>query len=434
VKQPITVHEYARLTTVDVQSTLDEARISSSAFQSVCQLSVNLSKQGAALVKIESLQRVRLDNYIGVIETPCGTRIEILPKIFGADDDVNRTRELLVRMLERALDLPTREVGPAILHTFKGPLTEWLASRFLLALDRLVRSGVRFIYHRIEDEQRFLRGRLDLPRQLRRPPGRQHVFDLQHDVFDPDRSENRLLRSALDRVCYVTKDPSNWRIARELDSYLSPIPPSQNIHQDFRQWQHDRLMTHYDRVKPWCSLILNEQLPMTVSGQWYGPSLLYPMDKLFERYVRDCLRRSLGGTAKVVPQASREHLCCHNKKSWFELRPDLLITRRGQSWILDTKWKLLDQALKTTEDKYKISQDDMYQMFAYGQRYLNGKGEMALIYPKTKQFSRALPPFEFSKELKLWAIAFDIEKGTFVEEGLPDSLKPVLGLESWAIA
>ena len=266
---------------------------------------------------------------------------------------------------------------------------------------------------------------------MRRPPGRQHMFSLQHDVFDPDRPENRLIRSALDRVCHLTQDPTNWRIARELDAYLSPIPPSQNVHQDFQRWQRDRLMAYYSGVRPWCELILKEQLPMAISGHWHGLSLLFPMEKLFERYVADCLRRTLANTATVVTQAARKHLCRHRENDWFELRPDLLIIRGPQNWILDTKWKRLDQNLNTTKDKYRISQDDMYQMFAYGQRYLNGSGQMLLIYPKTKDFARTLPVFDFSKDLRLWAVAFDLEKGAVVEDGLPEDLKPVIGVAPW---
>lgn len=279
---------------------------------------------------------------------------------------------------------------------------------------------------------RFLRGRLDLVKQMQRPPGKHHLFDLQHDLFDPDRPENRLLRLALDRVCRVTQSPGHWRIARELDSYLSPIPPSQNIRQDFRCWQNDRLMASYKGVKPLCELILNEQIPMTVVGQWHGISFLFPMERVFERYVADSLKRGLGSTAKVITQAATEHLCRHQENNWFELHPDLLIIRGVGKWILHTKWKRLDQSLSGAQDKFGIGQDDMYQMFAYGHRYLNGRGQMLLIYPKTKTFSTTLGPFEFSRDLKLWAVPFDLEAGRVVEVGMPDDLKPVVGLVPWA--
>ena len=73
-------------------------------------------------------------------------------------------------------------------------------------------------------------------------------------------------------------------------------------------------------------------------------------------------------------------------------------------------------------------------MFAYGQRYLNGSGEMLLIYPKTRDFSKTLAPFEFSKDLKLWAAVFDLETGVVVEDGVPAELNPVIGLALWSDA
>jgi 5-methylcytosine-specific restriction enzyme subunit McrC len=41
-----------------------------------------------------------------------------------------------------------------------------------------------------------------------------------------------------------------------------------------------------------------------------------------------------------------------------------------------SKWKRLDSNDK--ENKYGISQGDMYQLYAYGQKYLNGSGDMFL--------------------------------------------------------
>jgi 5-methylcytosine-specific restriction enzyme subunit McrC len=102
--------------------------------------------------------------------------------------------------------------------------------------------------------------------------------------------------------------------------------------------------------------------------------------------------------------------------------------------MLDTKWKRLNQFLNTTKNKYMISQDDMYQMFAYGERYLDGAGEMLLIYPRTKDFFKTLPVFEFSRDLHLWAVAFDLELGSVVEEGVPERLKEVVGLAPWSDA
>lgn len=58
---------------------------------------------------------------------------------------------------------------------------------------------------------------------------------------------------------------------------------------------------------------------------------------------------------------------------------------------------------------------DMYQLFAYGQKYMDGKGNLALIYPKHSNFSQPLPRFSYSDDLHLWVIPFDLEQEYLVE-------------------
>jgi len=412
VKEPITVREYARLTTDVVESSLDLAQVPASAFDWLCTLSESFRSSGAALVQLEGRRSLRLDNYVGIIETPCGTRLEILPKHFESTDCKQRSRDLLRKMIQAAMNLPVREVGVANLELFDAPLSEWVMGRFLQALDHLIKRGMRFDYQRIEEEQRFLRGQLNVVGQMRQPPGRQHHFQIRHDIFLPDRPENRLLKLALEQVCQSTQDPANWRLGHELRSLLLEVPSSRQVAADFRAWRNDRLMAHYQPVKPWCELILNRQMPVAVTGQWQGMSLLFPMEKLFERYVEAWLRRNLLATAQLKSQAATEYLCNHNGGQMFNLRPDMLVWEGQKKWVLDTKWKRLDAALR--DNKYGLSQSDFYQLFAYGQKYLKGKGEMVLIYPRRGVFMQALPLFDFDNGLTLRVLPFDLEKESLV--------------------
>lgn len=58
---------------------------------------------------------------------------------------------------------------------------------------------------------------------------------------------------------------------------------------------------------------------------------------------------------------------------------------------------------------YGLAQSDFYQMFAYGQKYLDGSGEMYLIYPAHDDFSQPIPQhFAFSETLKLWVVPYRI--------------------------
>src|SRR3546814_5445242 len=102
--------------------------------------------------------------------------------------------------------------------------------------------------------------------QLRQPPGRQHCFRIRHDVFLPDRAENRLLKLALEYVAALTRDAGNWRLASELRARMVDVPASRQVDSDFSAWRHDRLMAHYQAIESWCSLILNQQMPLAVAG------------------------------------------------------------------------------------------------------------------------------------------------------------------------
>lgn len=407
MNQVVTVREHARLTTDSVESTLDRAQVSVSAFDWLCELSSSFSKGGAALVQVEGRRWLKVDNYVGVIETPCGTRLEILPKIFEEDDCVVRSRNLLARMISRSLDLPVREVGTADLQLFNVPLTEWVMRQFLNALDHLIKRGMRFDYQRVEEEQRFLRGQLNVAGQMRQPPGKQHLFQIRHDVFTANCPENRLLKLGLEWVCKATQDPSSWRLAHELRVLIIDVPASQSISQDFRLWRHDRLMAHYQSVKPWCELILSQQMPIAVTGSWHGISLLFPMEKLFEEYVARALRDTLLPGAKMTGQAKSEYLCEHDGSSIFQLKPDIVMHFSGMRWVLDTKWKRIDESDRL--NKYGLSQGDFYQMHAYGQKYLDGQGHLVLIYPHSAFFTNPLPSFDFSGSLKLWVLPYDLE-------------------------
>jgi 5-methylcytosine-specific restriction enzyme subunit McrC len=411
----VTVREYARLTAAEFgRSSLDEAQVSPSAFEWLIEESARLSKSGAGLVHQNGRAWIKLANYVGVLRSPCGTTIEILPKLANADQGVAAARRVVRRMVLTCLNLRAKHSSIASIDAFQAPLNEWVSHQFLRELDQLVKRGVRLDYRSEENQERFLRGRLLVDRQIRESPSRQHRFHIRHDVFDADRPENRLLRSALELVRKNVADAANWRLAHELWGLLADIPPSRDIRSDFSRWGMDRLLSHYSPVRPWTWLILEGRSPLSLLGSWSGPSLLFPMEKLFERYVETCIRKSLPEETKLTPQVSYEHLCVHREKSWFNLRPDLLIARGPRQWVLDTKWKLLDEGKAGSNDKYGLEQADFYQMFAYGQKYLRGEGDLVLVYPRTPEFKSPQPVFQLTANLRLWVVPFEIETGTLL--------------------
>ncbi|WP_260514083.1 McrC family protein [Serratia fonticola] len=416
----ITVREYARLTTSELrEQRLDYAQIPATLFDWLCRLSAGYRTQHAPiLAEITDRRTLFLDNYVGVLQAPCGTVLEVLPKIHELETDISASRQLLKDMIVTSLDVPVRETGIAYLEPFPLPLNEWVASQFLTALNTLMKRGVRSDYLRSEHYEPFLRGQLDVARQMRQPAGEKHLFHLRYDIFSPDRAENRLIVSALQQVIRYTKHPELWRLARELHLTLNEIPSSKNIDSDFGLWHDDRLMKHYQPVKPWCELILAGQMPLAIKGKTKGISMLFPMEKLFERYVEISLRLQLAPGTQFTSQARRYSLCTHKSENLFQLRPDILLKNGEKLWVLDAKWKRLYE--HDSQSKYSLSQADFYQMYAYGQKYMLGEGDMALIYPSCDGFKTPLPVFNFDEKLRLWVLPFavaGINKGKVIHDG-----------------
>lgn len=402
----LVVREHARLTTDTVVASLDRATIPQSARDWLIERSYGSGATQAPLVKVDGPRSIRVLNYVGVIETPCGTRLELLPKHVEEGGSIEQGRALLLSMVGVALKLKPRAAAMASIAAFGMPLPEWLASHFLEEVSDLARRGLRRAYNQTDDVVPFLRGALDTVSQIRAGPARAHVFHIRHDLFTVDRPENRLIFSTLRHILACTKRSENWRLARELVQLLGDIPPSSNIEADFRRWGHDRLIADYSELRPLCELILTKRSPLAVAGNFPGMSMLFPMERLFEEYVLAAVRRGASKSQSVRAQAGDHHLCQYDGRDWFKLKPDILIEEAGMTVVVDAKWKLLSNDRSRNFD---LSSADFYQLHAYGHNYLNGRGDMYLVYPRTERFPKAIGPFAMSDTLNLHVIPFNLQ-------------------------
>lgn len=419
----VTIREYGCLGMHGESNGLEYASIDKYAWSWLKDICLNRTGEQSEFLRLVSRngqECLQIRNYVGVLETPSGLQIEILPKTAqSSKQSVEETRLLLWKMLSRINNIAWTESEEAHLRTANRPIIEVLIYKFLTQVATIVKRGIRNDYTRIQEEQRFLRGRLDVSRQIRRPPSQRHIFDIQYDKYISDRAENRLIHSALKKSLNWSKSSSNQRLARELLFAFDAIPYSGNVQRDFSEWRNTRDMVYYQPCRPWCQLILSEQSPFFASGSWQGVSLLFPMEQLFEKSVAKQLSKLIAESHSLIEQAGGQSLVTHSKQNWFALRPDMLIRKRAESkYVLDTKWKLIDSRLADNKYKYNISQSDMYQLFAYGQKYLDGNGEIFLVYPKHEHFEYPLGPFDYTSDLHLWVIPYDLERDQIL---IPDS-------------
>ena len=357
---------------------------------------------------------VQVASFVGVIRVPDGYQVEVLPKVakaIGGGHD--EARELLIDMLRCLGGFRHIQTDSAKLAATRMPLLEVFIGEFLRAVEHLVKRGPRSDYSMQQDNLFALRGKLLVTTHLRRNLCRRDRFFVEFDEFSPDRPENRLLRSALQRALAWTSSQTHEQLAREFSFVFAEVPASQHPSADFQRIRPDRGMAHYDEALAWARLILEDESPLTGRGGHLAPSLLFPMEAVFEAFVAKHLAQQLGHGFTLRTQARSLSLVRHLDKDWFRLKPDLLVqASKLNRLVLDSKWKLIDSQQATGSDKYGLDQGDFYQLLAYGQNYLDGEGDVVLIYPKTDVFYNALPVFEFPKspQMRLWVLPFCLRK------------------------
>ena len=385
----------------------------------------SLSNDFSPFFKLTTYKRktaLKVQNYVGVLQTPCGTVIEVLPKLYkDEEENEENTRHLLIKMLRSLRNSPFREGGKADIRDARMPLLELYISQFLALTNQLIKRGIRSDYIRKQKSAQFLKGRLLVSQQIRKNAMHPERFAIECDEYQIDRPANRLIKLTLEVVRQASQSAPNQRLARELCFVFEEVPASKDIRADFQKVKLSRGMRYYQEVLNWCQLILNGQGPTASSGSFNTLSLLYPMERIFEDYVAHCLRNRMEECfepgAVLKTQSSKYSLVEeHAGSKIFNLRPDLMVLKDKQPvCVMDTKWKLIDSSDR--RNKYGISQADMYQLYAYGHKYLkeNEQKELMLIYPKTDKFQEPLPVFKYEDGLTLKVVPFDLDEGALVD-------------------
>lgn len=351
---------------------------------------------------------LRVGPFVGLLQATPSVAIEILPKITTdlTSDSVTTARAALLRMLLSVPDLfPNPLPESQFSQLVRFPLPEVLAELFLHRAEKLLHRGLQTDYRTVEEERPFVKGKLRLsqnPLALALHPER---LPVAYDERTRNNPPNRLLKACLQRLCL-------GKFSRRVRQYLfvlEEIPAPQHWREDLAlARRHDRTFRAYTWLWPWAEWLLGGHAPGPSEGKNQLPGLLFPTQRLFESYVAISLKRYLRSEFEVSIQESAYHLLFDFAgKATHRLRPDVVVRRGNDVWILDTKWKLVENSGSNISH---VSQSDLYQLYAYGQRYLREKGQvkLGLIYPQTCDFSLAPPPHQYEPHLPLYLLPADL--------------------------
>jgi 5-methylcytosine-specific restriction enzyme subunit McrC len=381
-------------------------------------------------------RRIQACNYVGTVQTTDGTIIEILPKIYrhsGQEEtDKSICRLIFLKMLSALRSIDAVTFQDASLQTRKNfPILEVYISNYLNEAEQLYQTGLGKNYILTEGNKRYLKGSLMFSEHIRRNSIDQSRFYVRHHIYDEQIPQNKIIVSTLQRLQSITSSTRNSARINMLLDLLSDIPASSDIHSDLhKSLNADRMMDKYTKIIRWSETILLGRGFTTFSGNCINQALLFPAEKLFESFVAKLFKdyfRTRADEFKVHTQHTAHYLVDRQGSGRrFQLRPDIFIEagvrtdpfRTYQSIIIDTKWKNLNQ--EKPDSNYLIEIKDMYQLFAYGQKYEKGPEpdkpltfpvipKLVLLYPFSQKFNKPLDDYIFDKTAGKYNLRLQVE-------------------------
>jgi len=314
-------------------------------------------------------------NYVGILTMTDGTVIEILPKIVGKGVTPKESRKILLQMLQTVNDVNFKESNFSNLDTNRLNLYEIFIQMFLEEVVQLTKTGIKSSYSIVEENEHFYKEKLKVSENLKHNLFHKERFYVQYDDFNPNRPENRLIKSTLHLLSKITRDSKNQQLIMQLFSNFNKVDFSRNYDADFSKSIINRSTKHYEKVLSWCRIFLKGLSFTTISGDEVASALLFPMERLFESYVAFMIQKvARNREFQIRTQDDRYSLFSHPRKT-FTLRPDIVLKSENQTIVMDTKWKILSDTIGNKG----ISQADMYQMYAYGKKY--NADSVILLYP-----------------------------------------------------
>ena len=232
-----------------------------------------------------------------------------------------------------------------------------LGRLFAMQADEALRQGLLKGYRGIDETALVMRGRIRMAEQARRHHGRLIPLEITHDEFTSDITENRLLRTACERLLRLPGGiPGDVRgrllRLRVRLTDITPIgrgdnPPS---------WQPSRLNPRYHRALRLADIVLRgasvEHQPgdVTVSG------FLFDMARVFEDFVTTALREALAESRGHCVLQAKHHL---DERGAIRMIPDFVRYADDGTplAVADAKYK--------AEKPEGFPDADLYQMLAY---------------------------------------------------------------------
>jgi 5-methylcytosine-specific restriction enzyme subunit McrC len=345
-------------------------------------------------------EAIQVKNHLGILQLPNKTQLEILPKI---SQNHTEARAVFLRMLRSLPNSPFKSLTAAQMSQNHLPLFEILVIAFLNEVEKITQQGLQKNYIFQHQKTSFLRGKWLIKKQLNTPtPVDFHILQSQ---FLTDTPPNRLLKTTL---LYLQKQSFTIQTQTrlfELLAIFTEVTTATNTANDITQITSlDRRFEHYRTALQWAKVFLRQQSWANIGLAESLPSLLFRSERLFESFVTQQFKKHITDFEVITQDNSKYLIDNHKGRSQFGIRPDIVLKNATKTIVIDIKWKYVSPTINTQH--YGIEQADLYQLYAYGQKY--NADALYIIYPGHDNFRESLPIFWYTNELPLTILPMNV--------------------------
>jgi len=340
---------------------------------------------------------VKFKSYVGVIQIG-GLTLEILPKadkhVYNEDEHkvvTTRWRNVLLQMLAITQRIPVESVSEASLEKRHHSILDLYFDLFLNEVQKLLHRGLVKKYRDKSGNLPVLKGRLDFNRNIQQNLIHRERFYTSHQVYDQDHQLNQILLRALVILERIATSPF---IKDKLARTLLDFPEVKEIHiqkDHFNRIIENRKTVPYLEALKIARMIILNYSPDIKGGTEDMLALLFDMNKLWEDYIYRSILRVKPDDVAINFQNSK--IFWRSDSHHKSIRPDLVVRRGNEAFVIDTKWKIINSL--------KPDDDDLKQIFTYNLYWKSYHS--ILLYPSTNH--------EFRSHYGKYHEGFDSEHG-----------------------
>lgn len=338
---------------------------------------------------------LQTNSFVGVIKYK-NFQLEILPKLLGKLDENDDLKNLsdekqkeketilknLIYMLSFTKKLDIKISDNAKLSNCKNPFLEILIKEFAQSLFECLKRLTPKRYVREEDNLNYLKGKIKFSENIKYNCANQAKFYCEFDEFSENNILNQLFLYVATCLFNISNDSKNKKLLKFVTNYFCDVDLIKLDKFKVRKIILSRNQKLFEKPFKLAKMFIEHSSVDLSKNKIENITLLWDMNKLFEEFIYEILRRNEKGYT-VKYQKGRRLLNDEDaKKKYGNTYIDIYLKKdkEEEKIIIDTKYKL------NSGENNDFNNADIYQVSTYC--LIHNSHNANLIYPAKDNISK----------------------------------------------